>query len=330
MIPMSRAMLLTILLLGTCRDVPPDSGRSRSNATVPPRETAHLADEGRLTEPLSSRGPRQRRDEPAESVFAHPWTDASEHESVASRFPPPAGCSRIDVGRDGFGAWLRGLPLRPGRPDVLLHDGRKKANQNAHAAVLLVDVGKRDLQQCADAVIRLRAEYLYAAGRRDEIQFRFTSGDAAAWSRWRSGDRPTIRGNAVRWSRKAMPDASYRSFRKYLVVVFAYAGSLSLSRELQSVDDPARVEPGHVFIQGGLPGHAVIVLDVVENEAGARMFLLAQSYMPAQEIHVLRNPTRPDSPWYHAKSRGPLPTPEWRFRYSDLKRFPPVERERSP
>ena len=51
------------------------------------------------------------------------------------------------------------------------------------------------------------------------------------------------------------------------------------------------------------------------------MFLLAQSYMPAQEIQILRNPVA-ESPWYRAAASGPLPTPEWPFRYEELRRFP--------
>jgi Domain of unknown function (4846) len=51
------------------------------------------------------------------------------------------------------------LPLRDGRGTVYLNDGRAKPNQALHVAVIAIDTGKRDLQQCADAVIRLRAEY---------------------------------------------------------------------------------------------------------------------------------------------------------------------------
>jgi hypothetical protein len=47
--------------------------------------------------------------------------------------------------------------------------------------------------------------------------------------------------------------------------------------------------------------------------------------MPAQDIHVLKNPGAEMSPWYPAKAKGPLATPEWDFRHTDLKRFPPVK-----
>ena len=239
--------------------------------------------------------------------------------TLEERFPPPSGYVRADS--DGFGAWLRRLPLKPGRPQVLLYDGRAKRNQTVHEAVVDLDVGRRDLQQCADAVMRLRAEYLFSNGCADAVAFDFTNGDPARWSDYRQGVRPRIRGNDVDWQKTASPDDSYDNFRRYLDVVFTYAGTLSLERELDAVADPARVEIGDVFIQGGSPGHAVVVADMVENDAGQRRFLLVQSYMPAQEMHVLRSPNR-HSPWYEARSSGALNTPEWRFRYEDLKRFP--------
>ncbi len=66
-----------------------------------------------------------------------------------------------------------------------------------------------------------------------------------------------------------------------------------------------------MFIKGGFPGHAVLVTDVVVNRAtGERRFLLTQSYMPAQEIHVLINPAAADrSVWYGADFGETLVTP---------------------
>jgi hypothetical protein len=215
--------------------------------------------------------------------------------------------------------------MREGRPSVRLHDGSRKLNQLAHHLVIDIDTGQRDLQQCADAVMRLRAEYLFARGCHDAIAFDFTSGDRARWSDWRTGVRPIVQGNEVSWSQSAPPDASYASFRKYLDMIFTYAGSASLARELRKVERPSNVEIGDVYIQGGFPGHAVLVVDVAVNDAGERAFLLAQSYMPAQDIHVLRSPVPWQSPWYRAKDTGSLLTPQWRFRHEDLRRFPPLE-----
>lgn len=44
------------------------------------------------------------------------------------------------------------------------------------AAVIDIDVEKRDLQQCADAVMRLRAEWLWSIGTKDRIAFNYTGG----------------------------------------------------------------------------------------------------------------------------------------------------------
>ena len=77
-----------------------------------------------------------------------------------------------------------------------------------------------------------------------------------------------------------------------------------------------------MFVHGGSPGHAVLVVDAACDARGRRMFLLAQSYMPAQDIHVLRNPARADDAWYPALAAGSLRTPEWTFDYRELRRFP--------
>ena len=58
--------------------------------------------------------------------------------------------------RETFGAWLRSVPLKKNLT-VYLYNGVPKRNQEAQFAVLDVSVGHEDLQQCADAVMRLRA-----------------------------------------------------------------------------------------------------------------------------------------------------------------------------
>lgn len=252
------------------------------------------------------------------------WLKAAEvTQPLEQRVAPPGGYVRVPAAPGSFEAWLRTLPLKPGRPPVLLFDGREKARQDVHEAVVALDVGRGDLQQCADAVIRLRAEYLFAKGERDAIRFRFTSGDAAAFKRWAEGYRPVVSGRRVRWVRSAVPDASYASFRAYLDSMFQYAGSYSLSREMHAVKDPAEVRAGDVFIRGGFPGHAVLVLDVARNPAtGGKVMLLGQSYMPAQEVHVLKNLGDPAlSPWYDTAFGETLVTPEWTFSKDELRRF---------
>lgn len=233
----------------------------------------------------------------------------------------PAGARRKVFQENSFAFWLRNLPVKPAIEKVHLYNGQEKMNQNVHYRIIDIDVGHDDLQQCADAVIRLRAEYLYSAGRYDRIQFHFTSGDVARFSKWAEGYRPVITGNQVTWVKSGSPDNSYASFRRYLKTVFMYAGSYSLSRELQ-VTDPDSLEAGDVFIQGGFPGHAVLIVDIAVSETNEPLFLLAQSYMPAQEMHILKNPVNSSiSPWYKLKEGRELITPEWIFEWTDIRRF---------
>ncbi|MAT77750.1 hypothetical protein CMK14_21755 [Candidatus Poribacteria bacterium] len=62
-----------------------------------------------------------------------------------------------------------------------------------------------------------------------------------------------------------------------------------------------------------------------ENDCtGERVFLLAHSYMPAQDVHIMKNPTDASvSPWYKLSSDDTLCTPEWVFEKFDLKCFAP-------
>lgn len=222
---------------------------------------------------------------------------------------------------NSFAHWLQHLPLKAPNAPVYLYNGSLKGNQQAHLAVLDMDVGKRDLQQCADAVMRLRAEYLYSQQSFSKIHFNYTSGDKVSFEDWAKGRKPKVKGNRVVFSNASgNPDYSYANFRKYLIAIFNYAGTASLSKELIPVfiED---MQIGDVFIQGGFPGHAVIVVNMKENAQGEKFFMLAQSYMPAQEMHILKNPAEPNSPWYPLTFGVKLHTPEWPFSRKDLKRF---------
>jgi hypothetical protein len=64
---------------------------------------------------------------------------------------------------------------------------------------------------------------------------------------------------------------------------------------LKPVANADELKAGDVFIRGGSPGHCFIILDVAENTAHKKVFLLAQSFMPAQNIQVLQNDS-PGSP----------------------------------
>ena len=130
--------------------------------------------------------------------------------------------------------------------------------------------GRRDLQQCADAVIRLRAEWLWARGCEDAIAFHFTSGDLATWPTWRSRVATTGRGIAGQVGAGCRRGWQLRGASGGIWTWSSpMPASASLARELRPVGDPRSVEGGDVFIQGGHPGHAVLVVDVAERAGTA-------------------------------------------------------------
>lgn len=205
--------------------------------------------------------------------------------------PAPTGYQRVPT--DAWGSYLRQLPLKKD-PTVYLYNGEKKRNQSAQYAVVDMSVGKQDLQQCADAVMRLRAEYLFAQKQYEQIVF--TS-------------------NAGKKYRFTAP-YTHEHLMQYLTEVFTYCNSASLEKELKP-KQMRDISIGDVFIKGGFPGHVVIVVDLVEDKKGNKLFMLAQSYMPAQDIHVLNGEM---GPWYTAKE-GVINTPEYTFHSSQLRSF---------
>lgn len=243
--------------------------------------------------------------------------------TIENRFILPGGFERVVVPSDSFARYLRSLPLKPDGSKVKFYNGSTKNNYGIYDAVVDMDIGTEDLQQCADAIMRLRGEYLFKQRRYNEIHFNFTNGFRVDFSRWVQGDRVIVKGNKAYWAKSASPSHSYRDFRNYMKKIFMYAGTLSLSEELSPVAYK-NLKVGDIFIQGGSPGHAVIVVDLAINtNSGKKIYLLAQSYMPAQDIQVLKNPMNKNlSPWYELDVNTTIiETPEWTFNSTDLKRF---------
>ncbi len=245
-----------------------------------------------------------------------------EGQTIKTRFLPPPDFERIHAPANSFAAYLQNLPLKPKGEEVKYYNGAVKPNRGVYTAVVDIDVGTRDLQQCADAIMRLRAEYLWIQKNYEDIHFNFTNGFRVDYSRWREGYRMRIEGAKTNWYKGAEANESYQSFRKYLNLIFAYAGTLSLAGELKATN-LKELQIGDIFIQGGSPGHAVIIVDMaVHPETDEKVFLLAQSYMPAQDIQILQNPTNGLlNPWYSDQIENRLYTPEWTFQTKDLKRF---------
>ncbi|MHA4811343.1 DUF4846 domain-containing protein [Flavitalea flava] len=209
---------------------------------------------------------------------------------------------------------------------VYLYDGSLKQNQDAQFAVLDVSVGHTDLQQCADAVMRLRAEFLYTRKEYKDIDFLTSQGIRLNFRHWMEGERFKIKdGRLIPYQVPGKEQASseYPCFSSFLQTVFSYCGTLSLEKQLPSVVPFTNIRIGDVLIRGGSPGHAMLVIDMAEDRQGRKIYLLAQSYMPAQDIHIVKNEYNKEiSPWYMATDQTSIYTPEWIFYPNQLRTWP--------
>ena len=204
------------------------------------------------------------------------------NETIQTRFSPSNGFERHSL--TGFSHYLRSLPLKEPSANVNYYNGEEKSNK-AHAAVIDLDVGTRDLQQCADAIMRLRAEYLYSIKQFDKIHFNFTNGFRCDFSEWMKGKRIHVNGNKISWVQKVQPSNTYKNFRNYLTIIFSYAETLSLEKELKPVPIN-NLQIGDIFIQGGSPGHAILVVDVA-----IKPFYKRKSFSISSKLYACtRNP----------------------------------------
>ncbi len=223
--------------------------------------------------------------------------DIPLYDKSINDIKPPESYKRVTAQPNSFAAWLRSVPLKKDKA-VFLYNGKLKPNQSAQFAVIDIPVGNKDLQQCADAVMRLRAEYLYAQKKYAEIAFMDYTGK---WYKWTKA-------------------SNRQAFENYLQTVFGWCGSASLEKQLKVVSNFNAIKAGDVLVQGGFPGHAMMVVDVVMNENGNKLFMLAQGYQPAQDMHVVVNPVNDKlSPWYEVTDMEEIITPEWRFIKKNLK-----------
>lgn len=241
--------------------------------------------------------------------------------SIASRVNIPEGYKRVAYDKGSFADYLRNYKLKPFGSKIINYDDTAYFWQGGHIGILEIPVPKNGLQQCADALIRIRSEYLWDTNRKDEIGFNFTSGHYCSWSKYAEGYRPKINGNKVTFSKTASANHSKDNFYKYLNLIYMYSGTLSLYNELKSIDD-ANLQVGDMLIKGGSPGHIVMICDAVVNDQGNKLFLLFQGNTPAQSVHLVKNLEADTiSPWYELKTDAVIPVSNYTFSSAKFVRF---------
>ncbi|MFD2725449.1 DUF4846 domain-containing protein [Hyunsoonleella rubra] len=242
--------------------------------------------------------------------------------TIRSRVNVPKGYKRAAYPKGSFEEYLRNYKLKPFGTRIINYDETEYFWQFGHIGILEVPVPKNGLQQCADALIRIRSEYLWDNERKDEIGFNFTSGHYCSWKKYAEGYRPKIRGNKVTFHKTASKNYSKANFYKYLNLIYTYSGTLSLYNELPKINNPKDLKIGDMLIKGGSPGHIVMICDEAVNSNGDKIYLLFQGNTPAQSVHLVKNLEDSQiSPWYHLEKDAVIPVSNYTFNSSKFVRF---------
>jgi hypothetical protein len=231
---------------------------------------------------------------------------SSATPKAIKEIPLPQDYKRIEIPEGSFGEWLRQIKLRKDNT-VYLYGGTPKADQTLHYAVLDISTGNKDLQQCADAIMRLKAEYYFSKKEYDSIDFRSAN---KRYNFQQKLDNADVNGKDM-----------HVLLLQFMETVFMNCGTYTVDDMTRTID-LYNILPGDVFVKAGAPGHAMIIVDVAVNETtGKKIYLLAQGYMPAQDIHIVINPTSSTlSPWYEINDDEKITTLGWIFTKDQLKR----------
>jgi len=242
--------------------------------------------------------------------------------TVMERIKIPDGYKRTLYNEGTFQQYIQKYPLKPFGAKVINYDGNEYAYQSGHVGVFELPVPDNGLQQCADALIRLRSEYFWETNQKDKIGFNFTSGHYCSWKKYAQGYRPNVNGSRVSFSKVAAANASEANFYKYLNLIFMYSGTQSLNDELTTINSINNVEVGDMLIYPGSPGHVIMVADKAVNDTGNILLIFAQGNTPAQSVHLIKNPNDTTlSPWYEIELGDYLEIPTYYFNEVKFVRF---------
>lgn len=244
-----------------------------------------------------------------------PFFTISTNVPTIGELPLPTGFRRINAAKGSFTDHIRKIRLKK-ESAVFLYDGRLKPNQQAQFAVLDIPIRNNSLLQCADAVLLIRANWLFNQQQFNQIRFLATDGSWLSYKDWCDGVRYRLKGNkliAVTLAGEITSPDNRTNLNRFMQVVYSYCGTASLAKQMKIKRDLSKIESGDVFLKGGHPGHVMLVADIAENKNGEKIFILLQGYMPAQDIHVVKAVGSPFiQPWL-SYSGGVLQTPEWNF-----------------
>ena len=130
----------------------------------------------------------------------------SEGMTLETRIFVPEGYQRE---QSDFAHFLQNYPLKKNGSPILLYNGKKKFNQSSQIGVFKLPLENENLQQCADSVMRVYAEYYGHTKQYDKIQFHLSDGFLLSYNKWREGNRVVIKNDHASYVKSASYDDSY-------------------------------------------------------------------------------------------------------------------------
>jgi len=257
------------------------------------------------------------------ALFRLLFASADSSATIERRFASPNGFKRVQVSASSFAAYLRRLPLMPEGSPVLDYRGRviKKGTDSTVAAVVDMDIRGRKLEQCMDILLRFYSSYLMETEQRDKILFPLPDGLRLSWKDWADGFRPQFKGVHFSLRKTSRPDESLQNFNRYLNTIYNATGSQTFFHFYPPV--PLQdIRIGDFITRKQRRGHAVLIVDMVENAQGDKQILVGQGDTPACAFYILKN--KNGSPWFpldESKAFPALPIRKKMF-WLGLRRFP--------
>ncbi len=191
--------------------------------------------------------------------------------TIGTRFNPPAGYERKEAPKGSITEFYRNYPMFPSTHHVTNCFGQTYSNTQ----VLKMDLIGDNIQQCADAAMRLRCEYLFNQKQYDKISFHVSNGNIWSYNNYLKNYNKKI---------------SEESLRDYMFYLFSWCGSKSLD-DYDTVPVAFNdIRVGDIACRGGTPGHVATIVDIAYPTDGSKdtvAVLFAQSYQPAQETEII-------------------------------------------
>jgi len=256
-------------------------------------------------------------------LFISPETyNLRVYPTIEKAFSVPAGYKRTGVKQNSFAAYIRNLPVLKDSIDVLDFRKRiwKKSEDSTLAAVVPVNILGQRLWQCMDILIRFHIDYLFK-NRSAWINYPLPDGTMLSWYEWKDGIRPVFRGMHFSKLLKAKKDDSHSNFNKYLNTIFEYSGTQSFWHYYPDID-LKDIQPADFIVKKGRNGHAVLIVDIAENQSGEKVALIGQGDTPACQFYLLKQSD--GNPWFpiDPKSAAPALPIKKKMQWEGLRRFP--------